>query len=161
MYCIVPIYCLILYRGKRIPAGHVPPEKRQMPMNVDNAKSQMRKGMLEYCVMLLLRREPSYASDIIARLKEADLIVVEGTLYPLLTRLKKDGLLSYEWRESTQGVAAQVLRPHRRWRGFLGRAGQRMERTGSHGSPSEDGRPYGDSIAANGLITLTFKFKRQ
>ena len=103
MYCIVPIYCLILYRGKRIPAGHVPPEKRQMPMNVDNAKSQMRKGMLEYCVMLLLRREPSYASDIIARLKEADLIVVEGTLYPLLTRLKKDGLLSYEWRESTQG----------------------------------------------------------
>ena len=56
-------------------------------MNVDNAKSQMRKGMLEYCVMLLLRKEPSYASDIITRLKEADLIVVEGTLYPLLTRL--------------------------------------------------------------------------
>lgn len=72
-------------------------------MNVDNAKSQMRKGMLEYCVMLLLRKEPSYASDIITRLKEADLIVVEGTLYPLLTRLKKDGLLSYKWRESTQG----------------------------------------------------------
>lgn len=72
-------------------------------MNVDNAKSQMRKGMLEYCVMLLLRKEPSYASDIIFRLKEAELIVVEGTLYPLLTRLKKDGLLSYEWRESTQG----------------------------------------------------------
>ena len=72
-------------------------------MNVDNAKSQMRKGMLEYCVMLLLRKEPSYASDIITRLKEADLIVVEGTLYPLLTRLKKDGLLSYESRESTQG----------------------------------------------------------
>ncbi len=72
-------------------------------MNVDNAKSQMRKGMLEYCVMLLLRKESCYASDIIARLKAADLIVVEGTLYPLLTRLKNDGLLSYEWRESTQG----------------------------------------------------------
>ncbi|MBP3471271.1 MAG: PadR family transcriptional regulator [Paraprevotella sp.] len=72
-------------------------------MNVDNAKSQMRKGMLEYCVMLLLRKEPSYASDIITQLKKAELIVVEGTLYPLLTRLKKDGLLSYEWRESTQG----------------------------------------------------------
>ena len=72
-------------------------------MNVDNAKSQMRKGMLEYCVMLLLRKEPSYASDIIVRLKDAELIVVEGTLYPLLTRLKNDGLLSYEWRESTQG----------------------------------------------------------
>ncbi len=72
-------------------------------MNIDNAKSQMRKGMLEYCIMLLLRHRASYASDIIAKLKEAELIVVEGTLYPLLTRLKKDGLLSYEWQESTQG----------------------------------------------------------
>ena len=72
-------------------------------MNIDNAKSQMRKGMLEYSVLLLLRRQPSYANDIINSLKDADLIVVEGTLYPLLTRLKKDGLLSYEWRESLQG----------------------------------------------------------
>lgn len=72
-------------------------------MNIDNATSQMRKGMLEYCVMLILRREASYTSDIISRLKDADLIVVEGTLYPLLTRLRKDGILSYEWRESTQG----------------------------------------------------------
>ena len=72
-------------------------------MNVDNAKSQMRKGMLEYCVLLLLRKEPSYANDIINRLKSVEMIVVEGTLYPLLTRLKKDGMLSYEWRESTHG----------------------------------------------------------
>ncbi len=72
-------------------------------MDIGNAKSQMRKGMLEYCVMLLLRKEACYTSDIITRLKEARLIVVEGTLYPLLTRLKKDGLLCYEWRESTQG----------------------------------------------------------
>lgn len=72
-------------------------------MNVDNVKSQMRKGMLEYCILLLLHREPSYSSDIILKLKEAKLIVVEGTLYPLLTRLKNDGLLSYEWVESTQG----------------------------------------------------------
>ncbi len=72
-------------------------------MNVDNAKSQMRKGMLEYCILLLLSRQASYAIDIITKLKEAELIVVEGTLYPLLTRLKKDGLLSYEWQESTQG----------------------------------------------------------
>lgn len=71
-------------------------------MNVDNVKSQMRKGMLEYCILLLLHREPSYASDIIQKLKEARLIVVEGTLYPLLTRLKNDDLLSYEWVESTQ-----------------------------------------------------------
>lgn len=72
-------------------------------MNVENAKLQMRKGMLEYCVLLLLSHEASYANDIITRLKEAELIVVEGTLYPLLTRLKKENLLSYEWRESTQG----------------------------------------------------------
>lgn len=63
----------------------------------------MRKGMLEYCVLLLLRRQPSYANDIIKQLKDADLIVVEGTLYPLLTRLKKDALLSYEWKESLLG----------------------------------------------------------
>ena len=72
-------------------------------MKVDNVKSQMRKGMLEYCIMLLLHKEPAYASDIIQKLKEAQLIVVEGTLYPLLTRLKNDDLLSYEWVESTQG----------------------------------------------------------
>lgn len=72
-------------------------------MNIDNAKSQMRKGMLEYCILLLLEREASYTSDIIKRLKDADLLVVEGTLYPLLTRLKNDCLLSYEWQESSQG----------------------------------------------------------
>lgn len=72
-------------------------------MNVDNAKSQMRKGMLEYCIMLLLSEKAYYTSDIINRLKEANLLVVEGTLYPLLTRLKNDGLLAYEWQESTQG----------------------------------------------------------
>lgn len=72
-------------------------------MNTENARSQMRKGMLEYCVMLLLRHCPCYANDIIMRLKKADMIVVEGTLYPLLNRLKKDMLLKYEWKESTQG----------------------------------------------------------
>ncbi|MCR4770385.1 MAG: PadR family transcriptional regulator [Bacteroidaceae bacterium] len=72
-------------------------------MNVDNTKSQMRKGMLEYCILLLIHREPSYANDIITNLKTANMIVVEGTLYPLLTRLKKEELLKYEWKESTQG----------------------------------------------------------
>lgn len=72
-------------------------------MNVDNAKSQMRKGMLEYCIMLLLKDSPCYSSDIIKKLKEANLLVVEGTLYPLLSRLKNDGVLTYEWQESTQG----------------------------------------------------------
>lgn len=59
--------------------------------------------MLEYCIMLLLRHKPCYANDIISQLKEADMIVVEGTLYPLLSRLQKDGILKYEWQESTQG----------------------------------------------------------
>ena len=79
-------------------------------MNVDNVKSQMRKGMLEYCILLLLHKEPLYASDIILKLKEARLIVVEGTLYPLLTRLKNDELLSYEWVESTQGPPRKYYR---------------------------------------------------
>ena len=59
--------------------------------------------MLEYCVLLLLKHHPSYASDIIQQLKDAELLVVEGTLYPLLTRLKNDELLVYQWQESTQG----------------------------------------------------------
>ena len=63
----------------------------------------MRKGMLEYCILLVLRRGPAYSSDLIRCLKEAQLIVVEGTLYPLLNRLKKDGLLAYTWQESTSG----------------------------------------------------------
>lgn len=72
-------------------------------MNIDNLKSQMRKGMLEYCVLLLLDQRDAYASEIIERMKAAHLIVVEGTLYPLLTRLKNDGLLSYRWEESPSG----------------------------------------------------------
>ena len=72
-------------------------------MNAENVKSQMRKGTLEYCILLLLRKEPAYASDIIQKLQKARLIVVEGTLYPLLTRLKNSGFLSYQWIESTQG----------------------------------------------------------
>lgn len=72
-------------------------------MNIDNLKSQMRKGMLEYCVLLLLRNGDAYASEIISKMKEAHLIVVEGTLYPLLTRLKNDGLLAYRWEESVSG----------------------------------------------------------
>lgn len=76
---------------------------KQNEMNIENAKSQMRKGMLEYCVLLLLKHQPFYASDIIQRLKDAKLLVVEGTLYPLLTRLKNDGLLTYKWQESPQG----------------------------------------------------------
>ncbi|WP_243350124.1 PadR family transcriptional regulator [Parabacteroides sp. FAFU027] len=72
-------------------------------MNIENVKSQMRKGVLEYCILLILNKGEAYVSDIIQSLKDARLIVVEGTLYPLLTRLKNDELLSYTWKESSQG----------------------------------------------------------
>lgn len=71
--------------------------------NLDNVKAQMRKGVLEYCILSILNKEDSYASSIIAELKKAKMIVVEGTLYPLLIRQKNQGLLSYRWEESPQG----------------------------------------------------------
>ena len=67
------------------------------------SEAQMRKGMLVYCVLLLLKDGKVYSSEIIQSLRKAELIVVEGTLYPLLSRLAKDKLLTYEWQESEQG----------------------------------------------------------
>ncbi len=72
-------------------------------MAEDNVKAQMRKGILEYCILALLSREDSYTPRIISALKEAEMIVVEGTLYPILTRQKNAGLLTYRWEESPQG----------------------------------------------------------
>jgi PadR family transcriptional regulator, regulatory protein PadR len=72
-------------------------------MNTENAQAQMRKGILEYCILLVLSKHDMYATDIINQLKEAKMIVVEGTLYPLLMRQKNAGLLAYRWEESTQG----------------------------------------------------------
>jgi len=72
-------------------------------MNIDNTKAQMRKGVLEFCILQLLLRDEMYPSDIIEALKKAKLIVVEGTLYPLLTRLKNAGVLDYRWEESKSG----------------------------------------------------------
>lgn len=74
-----------------------------MDINLENIKSQMRKGMLEYCILSILKNGETYASSLIAELKEAKMIVVEGTLYPLLTRLKNQGYLTYRWEESKQG----------------------------------------------------------
>jgi PadR family transcriptional regulator PadR len=74
-----------------------------MAINVENTKAQMRKGVLEFCILSVLADGEAYPSDIIERLKEAKLIVVEGTLYPLLTRLKNDNLLGYRWEESSSG----------------------------------------------------------
>ena len=72
-------------------------------MIAENTQTQMRKGILEYCILSIISRGEIYASDIISELKRAQLLVVEGTLYPLLTRLKNNGLLSYSWKESTSG----------------------------------------------------------
>ncbi len=72
-------------------------------MNLENTKAQMRKGVLELCILNMLSEKDAYANEIIEELKKAELIVVEGTLYPLLTRLKNGGLLSYRWEESTSG----------------------------------------------------------
>jgi len=72
-------------------------------MNIENTKAQMRKGILEFCILSIVSDKDAYASDIIERLKRSRLIVVEGTLYPLLTRLKNAGLLNYRWEESTSG----------------------------------------------------------
>ncbi|MFN8322199.1 MAG: PadR family transcriptional regulator [Chitinophagales bacterium] len=72
-------------------------------MNIENTKAQMRKGVLEFCILSILSDGEHYPTEIIERMKTAKLLVVEGTLYPLLTRLKNDGLLSYRWEESTSG----------------------------------------------------------
>ena len=72
-------------------------------MKIENTKAQMRKGVLEYCILSILESNEAYPSEIIEKLKEGKLIVVEGTLYPLLTRLKNAGLLKYRWEESKSG----------------------------------------------------------
>ncbi len=72
-------------------------------MNLDNTKIQMRKGVLEFCILSIIAQREVYASEILQELKDAHLIVVEGTIYPLLTRLKNSGLLSYKWEESSEG----------------------------------------------------------
>jgi len=72
-------------------------------MKIENTKAQMRKGVLEYCILSLLANKDAYASEILKSLKEAKMLVVEGTIYPLLTRLKNGGLLSYRWEESLSG----------------------------------------------------------
>lgn len=72
-------------------------------MNIEKTKAQMKKGVLEMVILSIISKEEAYASDIIGKLKEAKLLVVEGTLYPLLTRLKNEGLLDYRWEESKSG----------------------------------------------------------
>jgi len=72
-------------------------------INQENTKAQMRRGILEFCILLIISKGQIYANEILKELKKADLIVVEGTIYPMLSRLKNSGLLKYDWEESKSG----------------------------------------------------------
>ncbi len=85
---------------------HMSPETKQdskVENQLENSKAQMRKGFLEFCILLIIARDRVYASEILSELQKADLIVVEGTLYPLLSRLKSQGYLNHTWEESKSG----------------------------------------------------------
>lgn len=78
-------------------------EQENFQKSLDNAEAQMRKGVLEFAILLVIAKQKTYANEILNRLLEAHLVVVEGTIYPLLSRLKNSGLLSYDWEESKSG----------------------------------------------------------
>lgn len=88
-------------------------------MKKENSKSQLRKGLLEYCVLMILQHKEAYASDLLDALKKEGLIVVEGTLYPLLTRLKNGEYLTYHWQESTQGPPRKYYKITQKGKEFL------------------------------------------
>ena len=97
-------------------------------INLENTKAQMRKGILELCILLVISSDKAYASDILNELKSANLIVVEGTLYPLLTRLKNTGLLDYEWEESQSGPPRKYYKLTEKGRAGLKELGQSWEK---------------------------------
>ena len=92
-------------------------------MKVENTKAQMRKGILEYCILSILAKDDAYVAEILASLKEAKLLVVEGTIYPLLTRLKNAGLLTYRWEESTGGPPRKYYQLTEKGQEFLNELG--------------------------------------
>jgi PadR family transcriptional regulator PadR len=89
-------------------------------MNLENTQVQMRKGILEYCILHIISRGEVYASDMLDELTNAKMIVVEGTLYPLLTRLKNSGLLEYKWVESKSGPPRKYYKLTDKGMKFLG-----------------------------------------
>jgi|SRR5690554_1190099 len=97
-------------------------------MRIDNTKAQMRKGVLEFCILSILKNGEAYPSEIIKALKEGELIVVEGTLYPLLTRLKNAKLLSYRWEESPSGPPRKYYSITKEGEYFLGELGKTWEK---------------------------------
>ncbi len=89
-------------------------------MKVENTQVQMRKGILEFCILHIISRGEVYASDMLGELTSAKIIVVEGTLYPLLTRLRKAGLVEYKWVESTSGPPRKYFKLTEEGFKFLG-----------------------------------------
>jgi PadR family transcriptional regulator PadR len=87
--------------------------------SLDGVKSQMRKGLLEFCILLVISGGKIYASDILKKLTSANLLVVEGTLYPLLSRLRSQGLVEYEWEESRSGPPRKYYTLTKRGRASL------------------------------------------
>ena len=88
-------------------------------MKIENTKAQMRKGVLEFCILSILKKEEAYPSDIIAQLKKSKMIVVEGTIYPLLTRLKNGEILDYRWEESKSGPPRKYYKLSSKGESFL------------------------------------------
>lgn len=88
-------------------------------MNIENTKAQMRKGILEFCILSILKRKDGYTSEILDELKKGKLVVVEGTVYPLLTRLKNDDFLTYRWEESHSGPPRKYYELTDKGREFL------------------------------------------
>ena len=88
-------------------------------MKIENTKAQMRKGVLEFCILSILKKKEAYPSDIIAQLKKSKMIVVEGTIYPLLTRLKNGEILDYRWEESKSGPPRKYYKLSSKGESFL------------------------------------------
>ena len=108
MRYIVPSFYIVSCHQRQNQSAADAPEHsstkfKQDAMNIDNTQSQMRKGVLEFCILSIIKRAEAYPSDIIEEMKKANLNILEGTLYPLLTRLKNADLLSYRWVESLAG----------------------------------------------------------
>lgn len=98
------LYCIVLCYHQ----SHMSKETKDY---IENAQAQMRKGILELCTLLAIKEtEEMYASDILEKLKKKDLLVVEGTLYPLLNRLRSENILTYSWQESKSGPPRKYYR---------------------------------------------------
>lgn len=95
-----------------------------LQMKIENTKAQMRKGVLEYCILSILKHQDAYVAEILEQLKSAELIVVEGTIYPLLTRLKNGNLLTYHWEESSEGPPRKYYQLTQEGEAFLAELGR-------------------------------------